>query len=57
MNQQQFNDDLNRDSRMDEWWFDFRDNPIRQLFDQPPKGQYERSYLDADQEKENHHRH
>jgi hypothetical protein len=57
MNQQQFNDDLNRDSRMDEWWFDFRDNPIRRLFDQPPKGQYERSYLDADQEKENHHRH
>jgi hypothetical protein len=52
MNQAQFNDDLNADSRMDEWWFDFRDNPIRALFDQQPKGQYERSYLDAaDKEK------
>ena len=44
MNQQQFDADGD-----DEEFTDFRDNPIRKLFDNRPPGKYEKSFLDKEE--------
>lgn len=47
MNQLQFDADLNGSDC--EEFREFQGNPIRQLFDNPPRGMSEPSYLDKDE--------